>query len=713
MTTYLEKVIRASAQLANASSEIARRYQLLNRADLARSVLGRAYTRAYQESFLISALMTGFAQAVSPAEQDQIIRQIELAQRTYRVAMLDMQDRYDRIDDSVNAFGFLPDYVPFPALDEDSLNGLVPMFERANRTLDAAAEQEQIALATRRDFDVDEAAFQNELATVTQNYKARLGEICGTFVGSDGRVYPAVAQFAHLDPELAERTDPCGATKTGALWLKGADIETRALELQRVRAEIGNVLESAKIAEQSVAAQCGLIAEDVQLFLEKESVVNGYKTTIASLQFTNRQLDKAKDLAAGISDGIQAVGEQKTLKDIFEKVADLIIYSIAAVVHFAATTSLEAVILAKQLEIQKLEQDYASAQIGRQCVYLSTELGFTLRQIHLEMNLLELDALNAIWNLQVDLQLLTQLDNERKRLNDEWQASEALVIDAAAAKSDPNVRIYKNDAVINADRSFERALRDAYRATRIFEYYTSQSYAGLDKLFLVRMVDAGDVNLRNYMAELEDALFEFQEQFGNPDSRIHVLSLKDDVFRVPLYSSDGRPLTTEERTELFRARLTDPLLLDDSGFIAVKFSTGFDLLSPLTHNHKILFMEVELFGSDVGDDVARVYVRQKGTGVVKTSNGGRLYYAFEPKTAVINPVVNGFRDYGQDSDGAITGPTRSIFRNYRFRERPFVNTNWELVINKRTEAANEDLNLAGLDDVNLYIYYTDFTNFEE
>jgi len=80
---------------------------------------------------------------------------------------------------------------------------------------------------------------------------------------------------------------------------------------------------------------------------------------------------------------------------------------------------------------------------------------------------------------------------------------------------------------------------------------------------------------------------------------------------------------------------------------------------------------------------------------------------------VINPVVNGFRDFGQDSDGAITGPTRSIFRNYRFRERPLVNTNWELILNRRTEAANEDVNLDGLDDIKLYVFYTDFTGAEQ
>jgi hypothetical protein len=96
--------------------------------------------------------------------------------------------------------------------------------------------------------------------------------------------------------------------------------------------------------------------------------------------------------------------------------------------------------------------------------------------------------------------------------------------------------------------------------------------------------------------------------------------------------------------------------------------------------------------------------------VVEDGNGDCSFFAFPRRTAVINPVLNGNRDYGQDSDGAIAGPNRSIFRSFRFRERPLVNTNWELVLNLVSEAVNEDINLGGLDDIEVHIFYTDFTN---
>ena len=47
---YFRKVIRASAQKANAYSEIAERWQRLNRSDVAQGVVERAYPAAYLES---------------------------------------------------------------------------------------------------------------------------------------------------------------------------------------------------------------------------------------------------------------------------------------------------------------------------------------------------------------------------------------------------------------------------------------------------------------------------------------------------------------------------------------------------------------------------------------------------------------------------------------------------------------------------------------
>jgi hypothetical protein len=52
-----------------------------------------------------------------------------------------------------------------------------------------------------------------------------------------------------------------------------------------------------------------------------------------------------------------------------------------------------------------------------------------------------------------------------------------------------------------------------------------------------------------------------------------------------------------------------------------------------------------------------------------------------------------------------------VYRNKRLRDRPFVNTSWELLINQRDELENQDINLQSLNDLRLYVYYTDFTSY--
>ena len=71
---------------------------------------------------------------------------------------------------------------------------------------------------------------------------------------------------------------------------------------------------------------------------------------------------------------------------------------------------------------------------------------------------------------------------------------------------------------------------------------------------------------------------------------------------------------------------------------------------------------------------------------------------------VLNPFFNGGRDAGPFDS--------TIYRNSRLRDRPLVNTAWDLIINRRSEEANADLNLQSLTDIRLFIYYSDFTAWE-
>src|SRR4029450_1517109 len=128
--------------------------------------------------------------------------------------------------------------------------------------------------------------------------------------------------------------------------------------------------------------------------------------------------------------------------------------------------------------------------------------------------------------------------------------------------------------VIEADRTFREAVSQAYRATRVFEYFTSQTYAKRGDLFLVRMVSSGDLTLESYLAGLTEAYVQFLEQFGEADSRVVTLSLKDDLLGIPKLGPDGVALSLAARNDLFHQKLASPELLDGNGYFTVPFSTG-------------------------------------------------------------------------------------------------------------------------------------------
>ena len=111
-------------------------------------------------------------------------------------------------------------------------------------------------------------------------------------------------------------------------------------------------------------------------------------------------------------------------------------------------------------------------------------------------------------------------------------------------------------------------------------------------------------------------------------------------------------------------------------------------------------MEANIEGNNNGDFLGRLYLRQVGTSTVRTVEDEFAYYRFPNRTAVLNPFFNATREFGQSPE---------VYRNFRMRDRPLVNNNWELIINQRDEFVNQDIDLNALTDIKLYVFYTDFT----
>lgn len=761
VTDYLGLVVTASVNVAQAWSEVARRYEGLNRPDLARAVIERAYARTAIEGQILTESLREVAHSLGPAAQEQAALQIESAQTRYRVALLDLREQHGAITDGLQLFGFAPGYVPFPPLGEFDASPVRALVALAREHADAAAADEDRALERRISLDVDAAEFQRELVSLRQRYEERLGQLCGRFVGTDGRVHPAIARYGHLSEATQDLADPCGALARGEIWIKFFDLETAQLGVQQVLQEIDIVQERIEVAKRHASERCGAgwgatttdgaDAPLTEVVLPDEAVAGSQGAELAAmrsavddlqgeldgienhLRLIDSTFDTIFNLVGQAGDWGDTAAEATTSISVPLTIAVLFLVFIPdlskAVSHlgslgvrqggiiasglFGASAAIAEIakgyqIVAKRESIREQMRAFETDRFRYDCVFFDMERRYRIEETMLETGRLELESLNALWGVQQTISELGALGRERQRLQAELADKEALAIHVAAAKNDPNIRVFRNDAIVNADHSFRRAVRTAYRATRAVEYHMAQSYPGLDRLFLVRMVRAGEINLDEYLQGLEESLYDFEERQGLADTRVLLLSVRDDAMAIPYYAADGRALSAEERIELFRAALSAPEHRDAQGQISVPFQIDDARLSPATFGHRVLSIAVDLSGSDLGDARAQATIIHEGAGSIRTRTGSRLNYALLPTPTSVNTSFNGERPFDADTSH-VGGIHASVYRSFRLRERPLANSGWRLTIDPVGNPANRDINYSTLDDITVVVFYTDFT----
>lgn len=699
VTNYFDRLIRASTQKSRAWSQVASRYQNFNRPELARRAIERAYTSTYLESVLITRLMHKTVQVVDPEDKAQILHIIDQAQRQYKAALLEMRDVYKGLTDEVNYFGFPADYIPFPAIDDGDGNAFKKLLASAQDLTAFAAEKEQLALDNNRAYETDSASFQAELVSIRNNYENQLAQLCGTFTGSDGHVYPAIAKYAYLHERASLLQNPCGFMGNGDLHDAMGQMEIAALEVQAAILRRDNKKAEIGIELDRVSGYCNELVETRDYIWYLDGVREGLHGIISTMDMVIGGLERGLSTAQTMSQLTKCTVGTST--DCPTAVVSLGTLTAAHIGIEAGIVAAEMAQLAAEIGTMEADRAQARFELDQECDIAYIDSNATVATLSLELRELDLEILKAYYELQLAFSEIDRLRNEAKRVEVEQQEAEQMAINIEAARNDPNVRIYKNDSIINADRAFNAALAAAYKATKVFEYYTSQSYAHLDELFLTRMVAAGDYNLENYLMELAEAYARFEEQYGSPDLRVDIVSLRDDVLNIPRLKENGEALSETERLAMFHTKLADSAFLDANGYRVFPFSTDRSRLSPLTRNHKIRFIQAEFVGSDVGDTLGRVYVRQRGTGSVRAVSGETLYYTFPERTAVVNTFFNGEFWYVFADD--------SVTINSRLRDRPYANSLWELVLNQRDELVNKDINVESLSDIRVYLYYTDFT----
>jgi hypothetical protein len=702
VTSYITRVIRASTQKAAALSEVAKHYQSFNQADLAKSVIVRAYTGAYLEGIIISNMLDKLRIMALSQNQPEIQKaQTDAAQR-YRSTLLDMRDLYATITQNTTYFGFAPDYVPFPPLESGDNNAFEKILASARDKASTAAGKEEQALMSTTAYNSNLAAFQNELTRIQNDTNAQIGALCGTFVGDDGVTYPATAENAYLSANTKVLGDPCGLVGNGAISDAIGNARVAELSLEEAVKTQENQLASIKIEQQRLNDYCNLVDIQASYDYNQMNQEISLNRTIADKQANVHNLDDALNVAGQYA---SLIASCSSVEGCISSAAATAVYTVAATIEGISTAALSLEIPKDQQDLQDVQNSTLMTDTLRMCDYAAIDSLAQVKTMWLNLYTNDLEILKQQQQFNIAVSNVVQQKNQARVLIQQENEAQQLAIDTAAAIADPNSRIYKNDDILNADRTFNDAVAEAYKATKLYEYYTSQSYAHLDDLFLVRLVEHGNPSLESYLDQLSASYNSFQESFGNPDTRLAIISVRDDILRIPqLNAKTATPLCLADRVQFFRQALLDAKLIDNHGYIAIDFPTKLTQLSPITGDAKVLFIEAEFVGSDTGDDLGRIYLTQKGTGTVHSVvDGSNIFYGFPARTAVINTFFNGDQPYANTTSA-------NVYLNDKLRDRPFVNTDWQVLVNVKDEQVNKDINLSSLSDIRLYVYYTDFTS---
>jgi len=702
VTRYIEKVVHASTQHSRTWSAIATRYQALAAPDLARRVIERAYTASYLESVMLSGLMDDAIEKVASNKRAAIRRSLEGSMRRYAQAMVDMRETYQQITDDKTFLGIPPDFIPLPTLQGLLDNAFEVIYGRAESKLALARAREDLALESNRSFNTDAASFQSEMVKIRETYNEKLGAICGTFVTAapDRQVYPAIERYAELNPAARQVGSPCGLLGNGDLYEAVLETQIAVQGVELVRTQMATLLEQVDIKVDAAKESCRIIQDAGDFKYKVQGRIDTLQRNTEVIQndiaWADRTIGVAATEAGFISGAGAGIGSAATAT------AGAAYYSGFTILLAMEIADGDADLQQARDDIAKYNRDLARWDVDNDCAQTVAAVNAETAVLMLSLKEKHVDARRAFNQVKLAAAKVEQLRNEGRRLELEQTENVELATNIAAARTDPNVRIYRNDAIINAEVAFEDAMREAYRATRVYEYYTSQSYARSGELYLIRMIARGQYNLENYMSGLQNAFYEFEQNYGQPDLRVQVLSMREDILNVPRLNTDGRAFTDEERIAAMRKAFADPEQFDRYGYLTFPFSTNFDPLSPLTRNHKIRYIEVQFEGSGFGDAVGRVYLRQNGTGVLRGVENDKQFFRLPASTTVVNAFFSASDKQTYDRD---------IYQAKRFHDRPLVNTGWELVINQRDEQVNQDINLQALTDIKVYLYYTDFTIF--
>jgi hypothetical protein len=265
-------------------------------------------------------------------------------------------------------------------------------------------------------------------------------------------------------------------------------------------------------------------------------------------------------------------------------------------------------------------------------------------------------------------------------------------------------RLYANHQAQIATRDQRAAIQWAYLATRALEYQLNMS------------IDQGPLWAARSPSELGSYLLTLTNtaaSAGTAQGRVDVISLREKILGLNSPIKDvasGAIISAKER---FRQFVLSPKNRDEKGNLRIQFSTSDEtnpIFSSILGSDRIRGLKVNLVGDNLGAGVtqAEVQLIHGGTSYLRArmkTNGVAALTAFDmtgkdnqPTLALVQASINAPNSMGQTVE------------NTELQERATLAGPWQLIIDQSAGTpANANLNLAGIDDIELIVRHDAYT----
>jgi hypothetical protein len=584
------------------------------------------------------------------------------------------------IEEGRNFLGFSPNYVPFfwnkDNLAQGSTNFQQLLYlARQNRAVWETSFAS--AQANKRAFEQSATGLDSEINEQKLRVDTQIAALCGaraTGLSTCGNDFGDGKDNAS---EVAQRT---------------LEIAASLQRVQLVEQQAANVNAEVKI-EQDRAAQVLNVRQNLASYIDE----NGKKIGVnEESQRIIQDIQQVRNQVAGGISGFIGGLTTGNFVGAFSQLAVGINGAIADGIAANAKSDLErerrSLVLNERLQVEYAQQN----------IELISSAAAAKAKL-LQLKTLAVEGKMAAFNVTQAKGRLISLASQATALFAYKDRLKSL--NGQKARQSNSFRVLAQKDARVALESQRKALTFAFLASRALAYQLNEPQA-LDTLWAVREPKELTVVLQDLENKAATA--------GGAQARVDRLSLRDNILGLNTPVKDaatGDIVTAKQR---FKQFLASPQSRDELGRLHLRFNTnspGSPIFSSALGSDRIVGLRLNVVGDNLGAGLS--------TATVRLVHGGTSSLRKRTKNASGTAELVDYDMSGKDNlpraaqvQAGLNAPNGAMGlpENIEFRERSTLATGWELIVDtSSTEPGNVNLNLAGIDDIELIVTHDAYT----